>query len=334
MSLPAALLAIRWLVRDTFRQSLASRIFWVMLLVTAVSIVFCLGTSLRDLPARPVAEVPERITPEEARKVSPFELSKSGVDVIAGEVVLGFGAVRVPWNRYRDDAVRWLQLVLAGGIADTAGLLLALIWTAAFLPTFLEPEAASVLLAKPVPRWSLLAGKYLGVLAFVAMQVSLFVAGTWLALAVRTGVWAPDYLACIPLVLLHFAVFFSFSTLLAVWTRSTIVCVFGALLFWVLCWGMNYGRHAALAALADQAALTQSFSWALELGYWVLPKPADFGMVLFDALGAGDYFPHPVDFARVEQMGALHLGTSVLASCLFAVAALALAGYEFVQTDY
>ena len=62
------------------------------------------------------------------------------------------------------------KMVLLGLVADTGGILLALVWTAGFLPTFLEPGAASVLLAKPVPRWSLLAGKFLGILIFVAFQ--------------------------------------------------------------------------------------------------------------------------------------------------------------------
>ena len=60
-----------------------------------------------------------------------------------------------------------------------------------------------------MPRWSLLAGKFLGVLVFVAAQNALFVGGTWLALGVRTSVWDPTYFLCIPMLLLHFAVFFS-----------------------------------------------------------------------------------------------------------------------------
>src|SRR5437764_1178461 len=83
--------------------------------------------------------------------------------------------------------------------------------------------AVSVLLAKPTPRWMLLAGKYVGVLAFVLVHAMLFVGGTWLAIGVRTQVWDASYLYAIPLLLLHFAVFFSVSLLLAVCTRSTVV---------------------------------------------------------------------------------------------------------------
>ena len=38
--------AIRWLIRDTFRQAMATRIFWVLLAVSGLCIVFCLGGSV------------------------------------------------------------------------------------------------------------------------------------------------------------------------------------------------------------------------------------------------------------------------------------------------
>ena len=139
-------------------------------------------------------------------------------------------------------------MILAAGVADTLGLLLTLVWTAGFLPSFLDSRAISVLLAKPISRETLLLGKYLGVLAFVFVQAAFFVGGTWLALAVRTGVWDAVYLPAVPLLLLHFAIFFSFSLLLAVCTRSTVVCVFGSIAFWGICWAINFGRHAVTAA--------------------------------------------------------------------------------------
>ena len=117
------------------------------------------------------------------------KLQQSGVTVADGTLSLAFGAVRVAVARDVRTAVQFVQLILAAGVADTAGLLLTLIWTAGFLPGFLAPQAIAVLLAKPVPRWGLLAGKYIGVLVFVLAQAVYFVGGTWLALALRTGVW-------------------------------------------------------------------------------------------------------------------------------------------------
>ena len=307
-----------------------------------------------------------RIPKAIARQIDPAELAKSGVDVADGEITFLFGAVRVPWVKYHEDATGWLRLVLADFVAGTLGLLLTLIWTGAFLPAFLDPASVSVLLAKPVPRWSLLAGKYVGVLAFVTVQVAVFVLGTWLALALRTGDWSLRYLWCIPLLVVHFAVFFSFSCMLAVWSRSTIVCIFGSLLFWAVCTGINYGRHQTLAeppfaprqsaavvglttptgtladapraAVAARAAQVEEpprrISLALEAGYWVLPKPIDVGILEGRMLGAEEHVAPVPQYRAVQQRGRLHLDWSLLASCLFALAMLGIAGYEFVKADY
>src|SRR5579885_2906678 len=241
MSLPNAICAIRWMARDTFRQAVASGVFWLTLAVSGVCVLFCLSVGVvGDRPLQRPDEPPEFLPRGDPAS---GKARAAGVDVVGGDLTLAFGAVRLQLGRDAEDAVHFLQLFLAGGVADAVGLLLALVWTAGFLPGFLDPAAASVLMAKPVPRWSLLAGKYLGVLAFVAFQAVMFVGGTWLALAVRTGVWDLAYLWCVPLLLLHFDIFFSVSALLAVCTRSTVACVIGSLLFWLLCWGMNYGRH-------------------------------------------------------------------------------------------
>ena len=211
------------------------------------------------------------------------------------------------------------------------GLLLTLVWTAGFLPGFLAPQAIAVLLAKPVPRWGLLAGKYLGVLAFVLAQAVLFVGGTWLALALRTGVWDTVYLLCIPLLLLQFAVFFGFSLLLAVCFRSTVVCVFGSIAFWGLCWAVNFGRHAVMAA--DAVAGCGKFSAlavrAVDVAYWIMPKPVDLGCLAFDALGAHTHF-RPI----LENSAGLSLGLSVLTSLLFAIYLLIAAQRQFEKMDY
>jgi len=178
-----------------------------------------------------------------------------------------------------------------------------------------------------------LVGKYLGVLTFVAFQALVFVGATWLALRLRTGIWDEAYLLCIPLLLLHFSVFFSVSALLAVYTRSTVACVFGSILFWLMCWGMNYGRHA-LVSLPEMEAATGSLRFLAEAGYWLLPKPADLGLILFDALQAGNHFGKMPPFQTVQSQGAFHPELSVLTSFLFTGIILSAAAWRFLTTDY
>ncbi len=295
--------AIGWLVRDVFRQARASGLTAALLAASAVAALVCLSAEYA-----PHADAP------------------------GGALTILFGRVRVIDGEPPHAAVRYFQYVLAGVVAGSAGVLLALVWTAGFLPSFVDPESASVLLAKPVPRGVLFAGKFAGVLLYVGVMALVFVAATWAALGLRTGVFAAGYWLSVPLLLLHFSVFYCFSALLAVSTRSTAACVVGSLLFWAMCWAMNYGRHALLGLELSEA--TAGLSGSVNIGYWLLPKPADFSLILADALDAGRFAAPGVEFQRVQEQGLFRPAASVLSSLAFGAALLGLAVYEFVNEDY
>jgi ABC-type transport system involved in multi-copper enzyme maturation permease subunit len=342
--------ALRLLIGDTFRQANASGICVMMLAVTGVCSLLCLSVnvsgdvSLHDgdervffLPsASPGLASSTAALSREARAsldTDPEVARREGVETVSGRVNLAFGAVTFPMSRERVDAVRFLETLLAGGIAGTFGLLLALVWTAGFMPTFLEPGAASVLIAKPVARWQLLIGKYGSVLTFVGLQVALFVALTWLSLGVRTGVWDTTYLWCIPLLLLQFAVFYSFSVLLAVVTRSTVACVFGSVLFWLLSWGINYGSVMA-RALPEPQSLPAPTLALTDAAYWVSPKPIDAALILFNSLDAQHHFEKPLVFKLLESEPSFSPGMSILSSLILTGLLMALSTYEFKATEY
>jgi ABC-type transport system involved in multi-copper enzyme maturation permease subunit len=315
MSSPEVIYACRWLIRDTFRQSRASRVFWVMLAASAVVIFFCLSVHI---------EGGEPLRLEGDIEVRPAR----------GHMTLAFGAWRVPLFRDGQAQVHFMLRLLVEWVAGAGGTLLALLWTAGFMPEFLQPVNATVLLSKPMPRWVLLMGKYLGVLAFVGFQVTVFIAGTWLALGLRTGFWINSYLWGIPLLLLQFAAVYSFSVFVAVWTRSTLACVFGSVGFWFLCWGMNYGRHCLLALQSTLAPLPHALGGLVEAGYWILPKPVDLGMILHGALDAGNSFGSLAELRQVQDLGAFHPDLSLLTSFLFAVGMLVVAARHLASTDY
>lgn len=403
-----------WLIRDTFRQSLASAIFGVMIAVSTICILLCLTVTVVGESEPSPDNLVVRDTDADSHKTA-----NTGVQVLTGELQMLFGLVRVPLARDRQGAIHFLQLVLAGGVADTFGLLLALVWTAGFLPSFLEAHAVSVLLAKPVPRWQLLAGKYLGALGFVLFHSSILIGGTWLALGWRTGVWTPAYLLAVPLLVFHFGLFYSFSLVLAVMTRATVTCVFGSVLFWFICWGINYGRQVMVemvlqnehvCAARDLSAYETSSYWRerrlsdtgktyfvlsarhaskgntdevayrydkstwteqearehaqnsfgrsvqvtpalkrseaedhmlggplfyiAESTYWLLPKPADLGIILFDQLRMERSFAKPEAFVNVQRNGWFVPWLVVLASIPFPAFLVYAAMVEFSKLDY
>ncbi len=336
MDAPTVMRVIWWLVRDTFHQARASGILWLMLGVSGLCIFFCLSVSVSGgTTVYPRGEMREYVPPTDPT-ARPDVLERHGVDAPSGELRLLFGLFRVSFQHYREEVVSFLELLLAGGVADAAGVLLVLTWTAGFLPSFLERSQALVMLAKPTPRWLLLLGKYLGVLTFVFVQACLFVGGTWLALGLRTGVWAFAYLLCIPLLVVQIAVFFSASVLLAVLCRSPIVCILGSILFWFVCWLVNYAHCVlALASPGDWPAGAHAGVRGLVEGlYWILPKPMDMTLIVFDALGAGPYFARTLDVDRLSRSGAFWAELSVFSSLLSAGLLLALAAYRFKRTEY
>lgn len=339
MNLPSYLYTQRWLLFDTFRLATSSGLVWVMLAVTLICTVFCLSIGFdRDVPLQDGREPVEFLGPEARERITDadpeFLERRTGVVTVTGKMTVGFGALEVDLTRDRSNAIRYVQTLLAGWVADTAGILLLLIWTAGFLPSFLEPTSAAVLLAKPTPRWVLLVGKYLSVIVFVALGTTLFIGLTWFALALVSGVWDPTYLLCIPILVLHFAALFGFSVFLAVCTRNTGACVIGSILFWVMCCGLNYGRHAfhLEPKLSEQAGAT---SVLVEAGYWIMPKPIDMGLILFDALQAGAIVPaRAFDPERLQHEGLLIPELSILSSLLFAGAMLLVSALQFRKTDY
>lgn len=290
MSFPAFFFILRCLIRDTFRHALATRTFWLMLTVSGLCIAFCLSLHIDGPRSLKLPDEFELLD----ENLKPF----TGPNPHPGHVTLLFGTLRFPLFRDGLSEVRLLQSLLGFWVAGAMGLLATLVWTAGFLPAFLEPSSLAVLLAKPVPRWVLLLGKFLGVLSFVAFQAGVFFIGTWGALGMATGIWLPRYLLCLPLLLLHFLIIYSFSVLMAVCTRSTVACIFGSILFWFACFAMNFARHESLVmpALDPRVRpLPPAVHHAVETGYWILPKPGDLLILLDGALQAHEDFnllPH------------------------------------------
>jgi hypothetical protein len=331
MNLPATIYILRWLINDTFRQSLAGRVFWIMLGVSGLVIVFCLGISVEGGTIIEEKKIIDPITNQEL----------SGRPAVPGKMRLLFGAKEVEMHRGGAEEVRLIHIILATWVAGTVGLLLTLVWTASFVPDFLQPTSAVVLLAKPAPRWLFLLGKYLGVVLIVAFQGFIFFFGTWAALGLKTNIWNNSYLAGWPMLVLQFAVFFSFSILIAATWRSTMACILGVLLFWAISFGVNYGRYMALALprLAGEQArpLSPVTMWLVEAGYWTFPKPADYMIILEDFIQAASDKVSLSDLPEIRdarERGDFQPFAALASSALFALVMLVLAGRQLNDVEY
>ncbi len=177
-------------------------------------------------------------------------------------------------GKLREDIIAW---IVVDGIMDTilgwVGVILALIATAGFLPSLMQRGTIDVMLSKPIARWQLFLGKYLGSMAFVGVHATIFVGLTFLVCGLRWGVWLPGYLLSIPLMVLLFSYLYCISVLVAIPSRSTVAAVLVTLGAWVF--------FAGIQITDDQFSTNESWQQydtaytASRVVRWIVPKTAD-----------------------------------------------------------
>ena len=119
----------------------------------------------------------------------------------------------------------FIEDVIVGGIGSGIAMLIGIVITAFFVPNMLRKGTVDMLLVKPISRVTLLLYKYVGGLTFIFLNTVVAVGGVWLALGLRSGVWATGFLVMILVITFFFAILYSVSTLFGVLTRSPIVAI-------------------------------------------------------------------------------------------------------------
>ncbi len=231
------------LVRDTFREALARKIFWGLFSLSTFMILFFLFLLKIDVVAGAMATM-----------------------TLFGNVSRKFESQELVRNVY-------------GGIAAflyTWGLFLAVFASAGLVPSLLEPGRIELLLSKPVGRVHLLLGRYLGNILVVGSNIVYLVAGVWLIVGVKTSIWSPGFLYSIATTLFLFAVLLTVVVLLGVAFES------GALATMVCALLMILSPILAQTRIMDRL-LSSEWARQLWKGiYYALPKTYDVGRMTLD----------------------------------------------------
>jgi ABC-2 type transport system permease protein len=176
------------LIRDTFREAFARKIFWGLFGLSALMILFFLFLLRIDLVEGAVATVS----------------------------LFGRTADRTT------DVDRLVRGVY-GGIATflyTWGMFLAVFASAGLIPSVLEPGRIELLLSKPLSRTHILLGRFAGNVLVITSNVAFLVLGVWTILGVKTGIWSPAFLLSIASTVFIFAVLLSVVVLIGVLFES------------------------------------------------------------------------------------------------------------------
>ena len=104
MNLPTIVRTVRWMIRDTFRQSISTKLFYVMLALIGVATLLCASVRVTDdvKPTQYDWEVPALIPKAEAEKLGMDRVKNDGVRVISGELSFGFGLAGAAERHFRE----------------------------------------------------------------------------------------------------------------------------------------------------------------------------------------------------------------------------------------
>ena len=205
------------------------------------------------------------------------------------------------------------------GAAYWVGILLCLFATGGLVASLVEPGQADLLLAKPLSRSQVLAGRLAGVAAVTLALVAYLIVAVWLVMSVKSGIWSPRFLLAIPVIWAMFAVLYGAVTLASVWSGSgplalvvTVGLVFVTLVLAIpgLAPAVNAGVRPLVVGLG-----------------WALPRFASVGSNLVPHLASGAA-------AQPDQPSLVADAIPLATSLVFGAACYAGAFVLFNRRDY
>jgi len=262
------------LIRDTFREAFARKIFWGLFGLSTLMILFFLFLLKIDLVEGATATI------------SLFGRTTSrlnDVDQLVRGVYAGIATFLYTW-----------------------GMFLAVFASAGLIPSVLEPGRIELLLSKPVSRTHILLGRYLGNVLVISCNVVFLVLGIWIILGFKTGIWSPSFLISIATTIFIFAVLLSIVVLIGVLFDSAALSTMVSVFFMIL--------SPILAQTSTMMRLLSSeWSRQLWRAlYYATPKVYDIGRITLNVIQNrtfNDYMPiwSSALFAAVVMAAALHI---------------------------
>lgn len=304
------------LIVDSFRESRDRKTFWLMLFfsLAIAGAMACIG----------------------------FEPNKIvilfGVWEIETDVLTISGVLR------RDIIAGIVVDYIADTVLGSVGIVLAIVATAGFIPGFVEKGAIGVLLAKPIPRWQLFLGRYLGGMTFILFHATVFVVLTFLVTGLRWKTWIPGYLLAIPLMVLLFSYLYCISALVGVFARGSTACILLTLLGWMFFVGVQTMDDAFL--MYPESQKYESAHRVIHAARWVVPKTQDVTYLSkkwTGAAGIDELMPTADEYDRKMLGRAANVEQSRMAvpalytigsSLLFELLVILLAMWKFSRTDF
>ncbi len=188
------------------------------------------------------------------------------------------------------DAAKALEVLIISPLS-ILGLLLAIFSCSSFIPNMLEKGNIDLLLSKPISRFQIMLGKYLGGVLVVLLNITFLILGVWLIVSFKFSYWDVSFLWSIIIITFTFAVLYALIVLFGVLTKSSILGMMIAYFIFLI-------FSPIMAFVRDRIELlTQSQTVkSILLGiYYIVPKTSELmgSTILNLSVGKGvaDYQP-------------------------------------------
>lgn len=229
------------LIRDTFREAFARRIFW--------GFAGCCTALLA------------------------FLVFIMRIDVVAGALatITIFGRA-LPTTDVQ-GLVQQTQSVIAMAMYFF-GMALSVFASAGLVAAVFEPGRIELLLSKPVSRTRLLLGRYLGNLLVVAANIVYLTVGSWVIFGIKTGLWGLGYLVSSAFTVFVFAVLLAVIVLVGVLWESAAVAI-------MVTFGLMIVTPILAQTATLERLLSSEWSRDVVRGlYYILPKTSDISVII------------------------------------------------------
>ncbi len=229
------------LIRDTFREAFARRIFW--------GFAGCCTALLA------------------------FLVFIMRIDVVAGALatITIFGRA-LPTTDVQ-GLVQQTQSVIAMAMYFF-GMALSVFASAGLVAAVFEPGRIELLLSKPVSRTRLLLGRYLGNLLVVAANIVYLTVGSWVIFGIKTGLWGLGYLVSCAFTVFVFAVLLAVIVLVGVLWESAAVAI-------MVTFGLMIVTPILAQTATLERLLSSEWSRdVVRTLYYILPKTSDISVII------------------------------------------------------
>jgi len=125
--------------------------------------------------------------------------------------------------------------------------------TAGVMPDALEKGTVDLYLSKPIARWQLLVGKYLGCVVVIFINIAYFIGALWLIFGLKIGIWDVHFLLGGLLLSFVFACLHAIVTFFGTATRNVAIAIIAGALYLMVIAGLLQNREHTFYLISDNS---------------------------------------------------------------------------------